>query len=135
MILTIEGMKEVTENLEKFGEQITPQIAEAINLIARDIAAQARSSAPRGTGKMAESIEAIGKISKNKNPYAVVRTDEYYARFLEKGTVDRYAKKRSYAYRGNVQPVRFLQNALDTHSHRLPTEIKAIFSAQRGSYD
>lgn len=109
-------------------KRLVPDVYEALRISARDVAKETRrllrskrggvslpGQAPaRQTGALAKSIRF--KRSRRAVSYSVFnQSDQFYARFLELGTDERFtAFKRGRASRGRIEPRPFLTAALES---------------------
>jgi hypothetical protein len=75
----------IQNNFRQYGMATEKDVADAVNVIARDAATDAANAAPKDTGTLAGSVKVV-KTATPAKPQAMIGTDTFYALHQEYGT-------------------------------------------------
>jgi len=81
----IKGINKLINNIKKFGKEAEKDIDLTFNLVVKEMVADAKTTAPKDTGKLAQSIQSQ-KIKDNAYLMYVGGVGTKYAPYIEFGT-------------------------------------------------
>jgi HK97 gp10 family phage protein len=110
----LEGQQQFAGALRIWEREKRRELAGVVKAAAGDIAADAKSRAPRRSGKLADSIEP-DTTRTDTDLYAEVKSKVFYARMVEQGT-------------SRAKAVPFLHPAFEANARRLFDEMRQILS-------